>query len=34
MKIAYILKYIAYNYINVKNMQKILAFYKKNSIMS
>ncbi len=27
MKIAYILKYIAYNDINIKNMQKILAFY-------
>ena len=28
MKIAYILKYIAYNNINIKNTQKILAFYK------
>lgn len=27
IKIAYILKRIAYNNINIKNTQKILAFY-------
>lgn len=27
MEIAYILKYIEYNNINIKNTQKILAFY-------
>lgn len=27
IKIAYILKCIAYNNINIKNAQKILAFY-------
>ena len=27
IKIAYIMKYIAYNNINIKNTQKILAFY-------
>jgi len=27
MKIAYILKYVVYNNINIKNTQKILAFY-------
>lgn len=33
IQIAYIMKYIAYNNINIKNTQKILAFYKRGDIL-